>query len=157
MTTREQRLSKVYAVGQTVLLLAFAAVFLFAPGRRLFPPGMPGVVGLVLCAAGLLLMLLGLASIRGNVQIEPEPRAGAHLVTTGAYRYLRHPIYTAIVVLVIGLFLRRPTLRIGLMGVLVIAFLAVKVRFEERRLQATYPEYREYRTRSWGLIPGLRW
>ncbi len=41
----------------------------------------------------------------GVIQIAPEPRADGQLVTRGVYSRLRHPIYTAIVILVIGLFL----------------------------------------------------
>ena len=57
------------------------------------------------------------------------------------YSRFRHPIYTAILLLVIGLFLRKPTLLVAIGSVAVVIFLAVKVRFEEQLLVARYPDY----------------
>lgn len=149
------RTSRIYAAAQTLLLVAFAGVFFLDTRPRLFAVGSPGTVGTALCAIGLLLMLLALVSIRGSIQIAPEPRVDAHLVTTGVYSRLRHPIYTAILALMVGLFLRKPTIPVAVMAVVVIAFLVVKSQFEEMLLLTRYPEYLEYRTRTWGIVPGL--
>jgi protein-S-isoprenylcysteine O-methyltransferase Ste14 len=110
----------------------------------------------VLCAAGIALLLVAIFRIGQSVQIAPEPKKTATLVTTGVYKYLRHPIYTAIIAVVIGLFLRRPTLPIAIAGLAVIVFLLVKVRFEETLLRARYSQYAEYMTTSWGILPWRR-
>jgi protein-S-isoprenylcysteine O-methyltransferase Ste14 len=68
----------------------------------------------------------------------------------------RHPIYTGIATLIAGLFLRAPTLALAFCAVVVVAFLFAKTQFEERLLAARYPEYAEYRRRTWGLVPGIR-
>ena len=107
------RTSRNYAVAQTLLLFAFAGAFFLDFGPRLFTAATPGTVGAVLCVVGLLLMLLGFASIGGAIQIAPEPRVGGELVTRGVYRRLRHPIYTAIVILVAGLFPHRFVMAFG--------------------------------------------
>src|SRR5438552_8734 len=145
-----------YAIAQTVLLGGFAAAFFLSAGTALLPATMFGAVGAALCAAGLVLMFAAFASIRSAVQIAPEPRAGARLATTGIYRYLRHPIYTAIVLLVAGLFLRKPTTAVAIAAAAVVGFLLIKVRFEEQLLLARYPEYAAYKRRTWGIIPGFR-
>ncbi len=148
--------SRAYAWAQTVLLCLFAAAVIFGGGVPLFTSVLARDVGLALCAVGLTLMAFAFVPLREVIQIAPEPKAGAHLVTTGIYRWLRHPIYTAIVLIVIGLVLRKPGLWLAIAAAVVIAFLFVKTRFEERLLETHYPEYSEYRKRSWGLIPGLR-
>jgi len=147
------RTSRNYAIMQTVLLCAFAGGFILDDGRRLLTGGMPGAVGAVLCASGLLLMLLAFISIGGVIQIAPEPRADGQLVTRGVYSRLRHPIYTAIVILVVGLFLRKPTVLVAIGAAVVVAFLIVKVRFEEQLLLRRYSDYAEYRRRTWGIVP----
>jgi protein-S-isoprenylcysteine O-methyltransferase Ste14 len=87
------------------------------------------------------------------VQIAPQPRDGGHLVATGVYARFRHPMYTGIVLLVIGLWLRKPTLAIGIATLLVVAVLTVKGAYEERLLAARYPGYLQYKRRTFGVIP----
>src|SRR5689334_10060218 len=115
----------------------------------LFESSAARIAGGVLSAAGLLLMFAALVSLRRAVQIAPEPRADAELVTSGVYASFRHPIYTAIVAIVLGLFLRQPTMAVAAASAVVIIFLALKVRFEEARLAARYPTYSAYKRRTW--------
>ena len=126
------------------------------PGALLFSSSAARFAGGVLSGLGVVLMLAAFASIRRAIQIAPEPRPGSELVTTGVYKTFRHPIYTAIIVLVIGLFLRRPTIAVALAAIVVIVFLVIKVRFEEELLQARYPSYPAYKSRTVGVIPWRR-
>jgi len=135
--------SKNYGFAQTAILCVYTAVFFFLPGTLLHSP-MPKP-GIVLCAVGLLIILLAFLSLRGVIQIEPEPKAEGHLVSSGIYKYIRHPIYTGMVILVCGLFLRRPALFITIASAVVIVFLIVKSRFEEQLLQQKYANYADYK------------
>lgn len=153
MTEDTQRASRNYGVAQSTLLFVFAGAYFLDSGPGLVAPGgSAGVIGAALCAVGLLLMLAAFVSLGGAIRIAPEPKPGAGLVTRGVYRYLRHPIYTGIVLVVVGLLLRKPSLLVGIAAVVVVAFLALKTRFEERLLLARYPEYAEYRRRTWGIL-----
>lgn len=147
--------SKGYAFAQTILLILFAAAVLLSPKSYLFDAPNARVAGNFLGAAGVLLIVFAFLSLRGAIQIAPEPKPGAKLVESGVYKYLRHPIYTGIVFCVIGLFLRTPTIWIGLANAVVIVFVFFKARFEEKLLLAVYPDYGAYRSRTWGLFPGL--
>jgi protein-S-isoprenylcysteine O-methyltransferase Ste14 len=147
--------SQAYAYAQTTLLCAFAAVMIVDPEPSWFGGALAKRLGLLICVAGLLILFSAFAVIRGVIQIAPEPKAGGHLVTAGIYHWLRHPIYTAMAVLIVGLFLRRPTAAVAATAVVVIVFLLIKARFEERLLNARYPDYAAYRSRTWGVIPGL--
>ena len=77
---------------------------------------------------GLVLLAAAFVPLRHVIQIAPAPKAGGRLVHAGVYRFLRHPIYTAVLLLVVGLFLGKPTLIVGAAGAVVVAFLFVKVR-----------------------------
>ncbi|HUJ13682.1 MAG TPA: isoprenylcysteine carboxylmethyltransferase family protein [Thermoanaerobaculia bacterium] len=153
MTIDTHRKSNAFAVAQTSLIVVFAAVCLFAPGMRLFDA--LTIAGSAIGVAGLLLMAPAFVSLRKVVQIAPEPKAEGHLVTSGVYRLLRHPMYSGIVLVVAGLFLREPGVFVAISGAVLIAFLITKSRFEEKLLAARYADYAEYRKRTWGVIPGL--
>jgi protein-S-isoprenylcysteine O-methyltransferase Ste14 len=151
-----QRFGGPYGAAQTLLIVAFGAAFFLSQAPSV-PPGSVFVracliAGYALCASGLALLVASFASLGRAVQVDPEPRAGAHLVTRGVYSRLRHPMYTAIVLLVAGLFLRKPAVAVGAMTACVIAFLALKVRVEERFLAERYPGYAAYRARTWGVF-----
>src|SRR4051794_22018667 len=108
MSTSPNSTSRNYGIAQSLLLAAFAAGYLLDPSHPIFESPAAASVGLGACPAGLMLMFFAPASLRAVVQVAPEPRAGGHLVTDGLYRRFRLPISTAILVLVIGLFLRKP-------------------------------------------------
>jgi protein-S-isoprenylcysteine O-methyltransferase Ste14 len=148
--------SRLYARVQTALLVAFAAAAFFGRTPLLFSSNSLRSAGVALCGLGLLLMAFAFISLRRVIQIAPEPRSSGHLVTSGVYRWLRHPIYTGMLIIIVGLFIRRPTLVLAIASVVVIAFLLAKTRFEEELLVVKYPEYADYRRRTWGIIPGLR-
>jgi protein-S-isoprenylcysteine O-methyltransferase Ste14 len=155
MATDTHRVSLQYRNAQIALLCAFALLFVLDHSVPLeaihFKVG-----GATLVALGLLLMLAAFVSLRAVIQVAPEPKAGGHLITSGPYRWLRHPIYTGMLLLFIGLFLRKPTAAVGIASAVMVAFLMVKAAFEEELLQARYPEYTAYRTRTWGVLPGIR-
>ena len=151
------RKSSLYGAIQTVLLVLFGLAYVRDRSTPIWEPaGLSRTLGTVLCLAGLALLLSAAVTLRRVIQIEPMPRPGGHLVTRGPYARLRHPIYTGILILVLGLFMRQPTWLVVIVGVPVIAYLAIKVRLEEKLLLERYPDYADYRTRTWGLIPGLR-
>jgi protein-S-isoprenylcysteine O-methyltransferase Ste14 len=151
------RESKYYALAQTALLILFGFAVLMSPRNHTFVWASAVIIGNVLCGVGLVIIALAFASLRGAIQIEPEPKPGAQLVETGVYKYLRHPIYTGIIFCVIGLFFRQPSIWVAVTGALVIILLFFKVRFEEKLLLAVYPGYADYRRKTWGLFPGLRY
>ena len=141
-----------YVIVQIALLALFAAAFL-AGGRPLLPAAVRGAAPLLLAAA-LVLVLAAAAAIGRHLRIQPAPGPAAPLVTRGVYRRFRHPMYTAVVLAVTGLFLARSTVAVGVAAAALIGFFHLKARREESLLAARHPDYRAYRRRTWGIIPG---
>lgn len=144
-----------YPVIQTLLFAALFAAYAWGGGPVLFAAERPRALGAAFCAGALALFLAALAVIGRSFRIAPEPRPGAGLVTRGIYGRLRHPMYTAVVMLAAGLFLTRPTAAVGALAAATIAFFLAKARHEETLLTALYPEYAAYGERTWGVIPGM--
>ena len=55
------------------------------------------IVGIVLITGGIVLAFRGVIDLGGALTPLPRPRDGAELVETGAYAYVRHPMYTGLI------------------------------------------------------------
>ena len=75
------------------------------------------------------------------------------LVTTGPYRYLRHPIYAAVTYFVWAGVLPQMTVLSFFSAGVVTTGLYVRMMIEERLLKERYPEYTDYMTRTKRFIP----
>lgn len=75
------------------------------------------------------------------------------LVTTGPYRYWRHPIYASIIYFVWAGQVERPELTAIAAAVVATGALFVRMVLEEHFLRATYPEYTAYAARAKRLVP----
>lgn len=75
------------------------------------------------------------------------------LVTTGPYRYLRHPIYASIIYFVWAGQVQSPTLLSLSLAIIATAALFVRMIAEEYYLKERYPEYSEYMKQAKRIIP----
>ena len=111
---------------------------------------------LALSALGLVVGLYTLAHNRlGNFGIYPEPIPDACLITTGPYRWIRHPMYTSLLMFMLGIALYRHALPNYLgMALLTIAIFG-KMHREETHLQLKFEDYSDYIRRTHRLFPGI--
>ncbi|MDD2926681.1 methyltransferase [Rhodoferax sp.] len=80
----------------------------------------------------------------GNFNIRPAPKAHGVLVTSGPYRYVRHPMYTAVLLGAAALaWLAGPWLAWALWVALVLVLL-VKASLEEQWLREHHSPYPAY-------------
>jgi protein-S-isoprenylcysteine O-methyltransferase Ste14 len=77
------------------------------------------------------------------------------LVTGGPYRFVRHPIYAAILFFVWAGVASRTTYLAVALGLLVSTATAVRIMAEERLVTLRYPEYAAYAARTKRLVPFL--
>lgn len=110
--------------------------------------------GLAIAAAGAGISLAGMRSLGSNLTPLPEPLPGAVLVSTGPYRWVRHPIYSGIVLTLAGVGTAAGSLpglaATGVLGV----FFWFKAGYEESRLCLQVAGYAAYQRRVRGrLVP----
>ena len=139
------------------------AVWLIAAGRvpiellnRQIVPRNPGLfaAGALLTAAGLAFTVWARRHLAGNWSATVTIKENHTLVRDGPYRYVRHPIYTGILLAFVGSALARDEWR-AVLG-LAIAFFSFwrKLRLEERWLTEVFGEdYRRYCEEVRALIP----
>jgi len=104
--------------------------------------------GTAISVFGVVIIGTSIVSLREVIQIAPEPREGGRLITSGIYEWLRHPIYSGMVLVVVGLFLREPGAYVAIAGAILIVALVIKSRFEETLLLQKYSDYEAYRKRT---------
>ena len=111
-----------------------------------------GVAG----AAGLLLGLWALASNPpGNFHIRPTPHPRGHLVCSGPYRWIRHPMYVAVLLAGGACAGAGAGMADAIALVLLAAVLVAKSVLEERWMQRQHPGYADYRARTARFVPGV--
>jgi protein-S-isoprenylcysteine O-methyltransferase Ste14 len=114
-----------------------------------------GAIGAVLFVCGIALAVWARLHLGRNWGMPMTQRAEPELVTSGPYRFVRHPIYSGLLTAMLGTVLVN-----SLLGLIVVAVLTAYFYYcgavEERNLATTFPEaYPEYRSRTKMLIPFL--
>ncbi len=91
----------------------------------------------------------------GNFHIQPKLKEDSTLVTTGIYRYIRHPMYSSVLMMMLSFVIALPSsVEISLFLALVVV-LWLKARREEMLWSDHSPEYVEYQKSSRFIIPFL--
>ena len=112
------------------------------------------LMGLPIALAGLGLFLWMFRHLGVNVTPTSMPRTNATLVTTGPYRWIRHPMYTAALILIIATTLMTANLVVAIGGVAMFALLAARSRVEERRLVEKFGDaYSAHQRRTGRFLP----
>jgi protein-S-isoprenylcysteine O-methyltransferase Ste14 len=113
------------------------------------------VIGTVLFACGIALAVWARVHLGRNWGMPTTQRVEPELVTSGPYRFVRHPIYSGLLMATLG-----TALVDSLTGLIVVAVLIAYFYYcgtvEERNLTATFPKaYPEYKSTTKMLIPFL--
>jgi protein-S-isoprenylcysteine O-methyltransferase Ste14 len=118
--------------------------------RSLFSPS-PFVISVQ--AVGFLLFLWARVTFgRRSYHVVADPTQGG-LVTSGPYRYIRHPIYAAICLFTWAGVAAHWSWSSGLCGGLVLGSAVLRIICEETLVTERYPEYAQYKTTTWRMIP----
>jgi len=111
---------------------------------------------LAICALGVPLGAWVLLHNRiGNFGVYPEPSVDGQLIVSGPYRYLRHPMYTTLLLLMLGVVLYNGTPWNYVGFALLLLALLGKIHKEEAYLRDKFPDYEAYSQGTKRLVPFL--
>ncbi len=112
-----------------------------------------GAIGAGLVALGIAVAVWARVYLGRNWGMPMTEKAEPELVTSGPYRFVRHPIYSGLLLALLGTGLATNVL--GLIVVVVLAaYFSYSARVEEKNMTAAFPTaYPAYRAKSKMLIP----
>jgi protein-S-isoprenylcysteine O-methyltransferase Ste14 len=135
---------------QVVLLGAL----IFLPGSDDWPtPQWLRTLGTVVNVLGFALVIVAALGLGSSLTATPVPKESGKLETGGLYRFVRHPIYTGVFMIVVALVATSGSWLHLAIGVVTMAFFSVKARWEEQRLRLEYPEYDAYARSTGRFVP----
>lgn len=139
------------------LMLTDNAAFA-AAGTRILPrsPALDALA-IILTAAGIAFAFWARFYLGGNWSGAVSVKVGHELIRTGPYGWVRHPIYSGLLVALFGTVLARPR-PIGFLAIALFWLgFWIKSRMEEEFMRKTFGErYLEYARETGALIPKIR-
>ena len=114
------------------------------------------IIGVALIIIGAIIALFAVtAHPIGNFNVRPIPKHSGQLITSGIYRYIRHPMYCSLFFGGLGLVICLFVWWKLVAWILLIITLALKARFEEKALVEKYDDYKDYQKTTKSFIPLL--
>lgn len=137
-----------------LMLLAFTIPVWFGAGR--FVPEHPlSFAGAAIVAAGAVLIAWGFVSLGDALTPFPRPLDEAALRRQGAYRLMRHPIYSGVILASFGWALWWSSVAGVFCALTLAVFFDRKATHEEIWLREKYRDYGDYARQVKKFIPGL--
>jgi len=109
---------------------------------------------IIVSFVGLILGFWAIVSMKlDNISVTPDVKKDSHLVTTGPYKTIRHPMYSAVLLTFSPFVIDKPSEFLIIILVALWITLLVKLNYEEKLLRNHFEEYTSYSKHSWRLIP----
>ena len=144
-------------LGSLLVALQFGLIALLA--WLAWPVVASGEAPLAAWVCPVLGLLIGLWAVSvnrlSNFNIRPAPRVGGTLVQQGPYRWIRHPMYTAVMACGVACAWTSASGWAWLATLALAVVLSIKARFEERWMSQVHVGYAEYRRHTWRFVPWL--
>jgi len=102
-----------------------------------------GIIGVLVCAV----------SLRRSLTVVPIPKEEGELSTTGLYKYVRHPMYSSVLLFALGIALHGGSAIKYLLAIALYVLFYLKSVYEEKYLSLKYPDYARYSARIPRFIP----
>lgn len=110
-------------------------------------------LGLWFNVLGGLIIILALLQLNKNLSPFPTPKNNTTLLQNGLYKYIRHPIYTGIIIFFTGHSVYQNSLYKLAISLLLVVLFHFKSNYEEQRLEQKFPNYKLYKSKTRKFFP----
>ena len=103
------------------------------------------LLGILIIIIAFLIMLVSIKDLGRNLSPFPRPIKNSNLVTTGIYRFTRHPMYYSLIFISIGVFIIKLTFYYLFLTISLALIIKFKIALEEKYLMNKFKNYLLYK------------
>jgi len=104
----------------------------------------------------ILIFAFAAQALQPSLRINPIPKPGAPLITYGIYKYLRHPMYLAVMIIATGLLIQKIHPLSLIIWLALGTNMSVKARYEDSLLRQRHSNATEYQSKT-SVLKGKKW
>ena len=102
-------------------------------------------LGILIIIIAFIIMLVSIKDLGRNLSPFPRPIINSNLVTTGIYRFMRHPMYYSLIFISIGVFVIKLSIYYLFLSISLGLIIKFKIALEEQYLNNKYKNYLLYK------------
>ena len=102
-------------------------------------------LGILIIIIASIFILIAIKDLGRNLSPFPKPKANSNLVTTGIYRFMRHPMYYSLILISFGVFLTKLSIYHLCLTITLALLIKFKIILEEQYLKNKFKNYFLYK------------
>jgi len=102
-------------------------------------------VGFLIITIAFIILLVAIKDLGRNLSPFPKPINNSNLVTTGIYRYMRHPMYYSLIFISFGVFITKLSIYYLFLSTSLTLIIKFKIDLEEQYLKNKFKNYLLYK------------
>ena len=103
------------------------------------------LVGFLIIIIALIILIVAIKDLGRNLSPFPKPINNSNLVTTGIYRFTRHPMYYSLIFISFGVFITKLSIYYLFLSISLILIIKFKIALEEQYLNNKFKNYLVYK------------
>ena len=103
------------------------------------------LVGFLIIITALIILLVAIKDLGRNLSPFPRPIKNSNLVTTGIYRFTRHPMYYSLILISFGVFITKLSIYYLFLSISLGLIIKFKIVLEEQYLNNKFKNYLVYK------------
>ena len=103
------------------------------------------LLGLLIIITSFIILLVSIKDLGSNLSPFPRPIKNSKLVTTGIYRFTRHPMYYSLIFVSFGLFIIKLSIYYLFLSISLSLIIKLKIVLEEEYLNNKFKNYLFYK------------
>ena len=102
-------------------------------------------LGILIIIIAFIIMLVSIKDLGRNLSPFPRPINNSNLVTTGIYRFTRHPMYYSLIFISVGFFITKLSIYYLFLSISLGLIIKFKIALEEQYLKNKFQNYLLYK------------